>query len=147
MDLDWYLSFLERVCTSCFPPLSTLEHLYIHDGAFLLPHLRQSQDNTDYTLWLELLRPFADVKNLYISEEFMPRITPALQELVGDRTTEVLPTLQNLFLEVFSRGQAPDAIKRFVAARQIAGRPISTFSWGNQSSPRFIRGCRGPLTL
>lgn len=31
----------------------------------------------------------------------MPRIAHALQELVGGITTEVLPTLENIFLEGF----------------------------------------------
>ena len=39
------------------------------------------------------------MKNLYLSKEFAPGIAAALQELVGDRTTEVLPSLENLFVE------------------------------------------------
>jgi hypothetical protein len=35
------------------------------------------------------------------SEELVPRISPALQELVGGRTTEVLPALENILLEGF----------------------------------------------
>jgi hypothetical protein len=57
------------------------------------------QDNVEKTLWPRLLRPFTTVKNLYLSEEFALRIVPALEELVGGRMTEVLPTLQNIFLE------------------------------------------------
>jgi hypothetical protein len=40
-----------------------------------------------------------NVKNLHLSREFVPRITPALQELVGERVTEVLPALGTVFLE------------------------------------------------
>ena len=54
---------------------------------------------TSRTLWLELLHPFTVLKSLHLSKEFVPRIAPALQELVGSRTTEVLPTLQNILLE------------------------------------------------
>jgi hypothetical protein len=39
------------------------------------------------------------VKNLYLSKEFAPGIAAALQELVGARITEVLPSLQNIFVE------------------------------------------------
>jgi hypothetical protein len=56
------------------------------------------QVDVESTLWLGLLRPFVAVKNFYISKEFAPRLAPALGELVGARTTEVLPTLENLFL-------------------------------------------------
>ena len=53
----------------------------------------------DTLLWLQLLLPFTAVKNLYQSKEFSPSIAAALQELVGDRIIEVLPSLQNIFVE------------------------------------------------
>jgi hypothetical protein len=42
-------------------------------------------------LWLDLLRPFVTVKNFYISEEFVPRIAPALEELVGEEQQKFYP--------------------------------------------------------
>ena len=93
---DWQVSALEQVCTSCLPPLFTLEDLYIYESPYLYP---KWQDNIENSLWLELFQPFTAVKNLYLSEEFQPRIMPSLQEVVGERMAEVLPTLQNLFLE------------------------------------------------
>ena len=48
---------------------------------------------------VELLHPFAVVENLDIAEYFVPCIVSALQELVGSRTMEVLPTLQNIFFQ------------------------------------------------
>ena len=39
------------------------------------------------------------VKNLYLSKELSPGIAGALQDLVGGRLTEVLPGLQNTFVE------------------------------------------------
>ena len=53
----------------------------------------------DTLLLLKLLLPFTAVKNLYLSKEFSPSIAAALQELVGDRIIEVLPSLQNIFVE------------------------------------------------
>ena len=50
-------------------------------------------------MWLELLLRFPTVNKLYLCKEFAPRVMPAVQEFVGVRTTEVLPTLQNIFLE------------------------------------------------
>jgi len=76
--------------------------------------------------WLGLLRPFIYVKNFYVSEEFVPRIAPALQELIGDRTTEVLPILQNIFLEGLEpSGPVEEDIGQFVAARQLTRHPIT----------------------
>jgi hypothetical protein len=128
-DLDWQVSSLEQVCTSSLPPLSALQDLYIHKASYSRPHW---QDNIENALWLELLHPFPAVKNLYLCNEFAPRIMPALQELVGVRTTEVLPTLQNVFLEELQpSGPVQEGIRQFVAARQITGHPIAVSHWDN----------------
>jgi hypothetical protein len=47
----------------------------------------------------ELLHPFYTLEDLYLSKENDPRIAPSLQELVGGSMAEVLPALQNIFLE------------------------------------------------
>ena len=44
------------------------------------------------------------LKNLYLCKEFAPGIAAALQELVGARTTEVLSSLQNIFVELQPSG-------------------------------------------
>jgi len=43
--------------------------------------------------WLQLLLLFTALKILYLPKEFAPGIAAALQELVGRRITEVLPSL------------------------------------------------------
>jgi hypothetical protein len=47
------------------------------------------------------LRRIDIVRRGNFSDEFVPRIAPALQELVGGRTTEVLPALENILLQGF----------------------------------------------
>jgi hypothetical protein len=112
-ELDWQVSSMEQVCASCLPPLPTLEDLYI------VGQQSDRQANIEDALWLELLHPFTTVKNLYLSKGFAPHIAHALQELVGGRATEVLPTLQNIFLELpWSWGPVLEGIAKFVAARQ-----------------------------
>jgi hypothetical protein len=125
-ESDWQVSSLEQVCTLCLPPLSALEDLSIYENPKSPPDWR---DNIENTLWLELLHPFSTVKNLYLSEEFVPRVAPALQELVGDRTAEVLPTLQNIFLEGRELSVVQEGIATFVAARQLSGHPITVSLW------------------
>jgi hypothetical protein len=123
IELDWQVSSLEQVCTSSFPPLSALEDLYIYKDPILRPDW---QDNIENELWLELLHPFPTVRNLYLCNEFAPRIVRALQELVGVRTTEVLPNLRTVFLkELRSSGPVEEGIRQFVAARQVTSRPIA----------------------
>ena len=121
-ELDWQVSSMEQICTSCLPPLPTLD-LHI-DGN---PHYRQHwQGNVDNVLWLRLLHPFTFVKNLYLTEEIAQRIVPALQELVGVRATEVLPALENIFLEEGQRsGPLQEGIQEVVAVRQATNHPIA----------------------
>jgi hypothetical protein len=129
IELDWQVSSMEQVCASCLPPFSTLEDLYIYDYKY--SHLVW-QDNMENTLWLELLRPFTAVKNLYLSGKFASRIMPALQELVGGRSTEVLPTLQNIFLEELQPSKTVQAcIQQFVATRQVTNHPVVVAYWDN----------------
>jgi hypothetical protein len=112
-ELDEQLSSLQQVFTLCLPPLSTSD-LYIYENIYPRPGW---PDNIDNTLWLELLHPFPAVKNLYLSKEIASCIAPALQELVGGTTTEVLPILQNIFLEGLQLwGPVPEGIERFIAA-------------------------------
>jgi hypothetical protein len=131
---EWQLSSLEQVCTSSLPPISTLEDLYISEDP---AHPPSSQDDDENTLWLELLHPFAALKNLYISKGFVPRIAPALQELVGERSTEVLPTLENIFLEEFQpSGPLHEGIEKFVAARMLTGHPMAVSRWEGRGDAR-----------
>ena len=126
---DWQVSSLEQVCTSCLLPSSKLEDLYIHKHPYQRPDWKGNIENG---LWLKLLQPFTAVKNLYLSEEFAIRIAPALQELVGERTTEVLPAMQNIFVEgLESSGPVQEGIRQLVAARQVASRPIAVSRWAN----------------
>jgi hypothetical protein len=48
---------------------------------------------------LDILRRFIAVNELHLSKTFASRIAPALQTLGGERVTEVLHSLQNIFLE------------------------------------------------
>jgi len=74
------------------------------------------------TQWLELLCPFTSVKDLVLSEDSVPFIAPALQELSGERVIEVLPKLQNLFfIGPGLSGPVKEVIGKFIAAQQLAG--------------------------
>ena len=126
---DWQLSSLAQFCNSSVSRvlIPAVERLHILNGHSPQP---QWQDDIENIQWLELLRPFAAVKVLHICEEFTARIAPVLQELVGERVTEVLPTLQNLFLEeTLPSGPVQEAIEGFVAARRLASHPIAISLW------------------
>ena len=124
---DWQLSSIEQVCNSSLPALSTVEDLYIENQ---YPGQFWQNDTVENALWLRLLLPFTAVKNLYLSEGFAPYIAAALQELVGERIAEVLPSPGNIFVERYKRsGPVHENIRRFVAARQLSGHIIAISPW------------------
>ena len=124
-ERDRLLSSIARVCNFSLP--STVGDLYIEH---LYLQLFWHDDAIENILWLQLLLPFTAAKNLYLSKEFVPGIAAALQELVGARITEVLPSLQNIFVEGFEpSGPLQENIGQFVAARQLSGHPIAISDW------------------
>jgi len=116
---DWQLSSFAHVCSTSLPPLSTLEHLKI------LSYRSHWRDDIESTEWLELLQPFRAVKNLVLSRGVAPLVAPALQ---GESVIEVLPMLENLHLEGPKRLKCvkeEEAIRQFIAARQLSGHPVA----------------------
>ena len=110
---------LARVSASALPLLSTVKNLAFYEPGGL-PSQLQWEDDIEITRWLELLRPFTAVKNLYLSEGCGLHIAPALQELVEGSIIEVLPTLENLFLSGLQPSKpVHEGIRQFVAARQL----------------------------
>jgi len=106
--------------------LSTMENLYIDGPA----EGDYSADFWEDIQWLDFLRPFTAVKNLYLPELFSPPIALALEEFTGGRTTEVLPALQNVFLEGFSPSEpVEEGIGQFISARQLTNHPVALFVW------------------
>ena len=139
---DWQLSSLEQICTSSLPHFSTLEKLYIFEDQIFPPHWK---DDVENTLWLDLLRSFVAVKDLYLSEGFVPHVAPALQELVEGGTTEVLSTLENIFLEGFqTSGPLQEGIQKFVAARQLTNLPVTVSLWDRESMLEYAARVASP---
>ena len=118
---DWQLSCLAQVCSSSLPPLYTLEHLEIFS------YRSHWQDDIATSQWLELLLPFTSVKNLVLSDGFVPLVAPTLQKLARERVTEVLlPMLQKLQVEGPQQPKhVEEAIRRFIAARQLSGHAVA----------------------
>jgi len=107
-----------------------LEDLYIDEYPYWP---RVWEDNINNSLWLELLHPFTTTKNLFLSENIAPRVVSALQELVGGRMTEVLPTLQNVFIEKLQpSGPVQEGVGKLVVARQLTSHPIAVCRWDRE---------------
>jgi hypothetical protein len=126
---DWQLSSLAQICNSLLPHLSRplFERLDICEGR----HTRSDwQDEIENIQWLELFQPFAAVKDLYLSKEVALRVAPFLQEIVKGSVANVLPALQNIFLEEpQTSGPIQEATGEFVVSRQLNGRPVATHKW------------------
>jgi hypothetical protein len=140
-ESDWQLSSIEQVCNSSLHPLSTVEDLYFEHR---YSKLVWKDDAIEDSLWLQLLLPFTAVKNLYLSKEFAPCIAAALHELIEGRITEVLPSLQNIFVENLGpSGPFREKIGQFIAARQLSNHPIAISDWDKNSGyplgkPRYF---------
>ena len=124
---DYQLSFGAEVCNSFLSLIPSLEHLYICEGI----HSRSCwQEDIEGSQWLELLHAFMNVKSLYLSEGVVPRIEPALRELVEKNKTEILPVLEGLFLEEpHPSGPVQESIEKFVTSRQLSSHPIAISHW------------------
>jgi hypothetical protein len=131
---DWQLSSLVQVCSSFFsqPLISTVEHLYIQeyreDGMFFRFD-NHNIDDVEGSQWLEFLRPFTAVKHLYITPKSTPGIATALQGVVAETETEVLPALQTIFLETLPSKPVQEVIEKFAAARQLFSHSITVSRW------------------
>ena len=135
-DANWHFSSKIQICTSIIPQAIRLvvKRLYIYD------HRGLWVDNVENHQSLDLLRPFNGVQELYLSQGITHYIAPALQELVGERATEVLPGLQHLFLELPGSQLVQDVVGRFISARQLSGHPI-TVSHCFEAGPRRFDDC------
>jgi hypothetical protein len=115
--------------------LSTVECLYIRRQSSKLVWMNDAIE----TLWLQLLLPFTAVKNLYLSKAFAPSIAAALKELVGGRIIEVLPNLQNIFVEGLQpSGPLQENFGQFIAARELSDRPVAHSIWDKDSSMKPV---------
>jgi hypothetical protein len=112
-------SSLVQVCGSSLPPLPTLERLHTRGyQSTVQPHM-------EITGCVKLLRLFTFLKNLDLSGELVPHVAIALKELARESVTEVLPALQNIFVDGRSASEhVKEDIEQFVAARQLSGFPV-----------------------
>jgi len=121
--LDYQVSSMTQVCRELSPYLSFVEKLDmmpLHGTSLAL------QDDMDSTQWLELFHPFIAVQSLWVTQELVPLVAPALQGLTGDGATEVLPALSDLRLEGLKpSGSLWEGIQPFITARQLSDHPVA----------------------
>jgi len=127
--LDWQLSAVAQVLNSFSSSLKALERLDI----IIAPSPKDRKDEIEDIQWREVLHPFTSVKTMTLRlEDSVRLVSSALQELtreLGERVTEVLPTLQNLFLRTYGPQLSSELVKKdieqFIATRQLHGHPVT----------------------
>jgi len=151
---DWPLSSMMRLYKRLLSIPSQVEQLELCEEAWDELDFSVEEgwhDDLYDPLWLRLLEPFVSAKSLCVSKRLGPFVTFALAELIGERVLEVLPRLENLFLEdLGSSGFVEETIKSFVSVRQLSGHPVivrcwerkSVFGFGSSSGGSPSRSCR-----
>ena len=115
----------DRVCLLSSLTPAKFERLNVREVERAKSRLKVGNDQ-----WLDPFRFLHAVGNLYLSEALAMCVAPALRELVGERVTEVLPALENLYIENLQpSGLMKEAIGEFVAARELSGHPVTIQSW------------------
>jgi hypothetical protein len=113
-----------QFCSLFFPLISALEELKVREESS-----SHWKDDMGDAQWLELLHPFTALKNLYLTDGIAQHFCSALQALSGERTTEVLPALRDIFVEGSSLEPVQEAIRTFFAARRLSGHPVVVNHW------------------
>ncbi|KAI0298253.1 hypothetical protein BC826DRAFT_1103180 [Russula brevipes] len=131
--IDWQLDSMTRLCGQLSPFFSSIEQFDLVWNGVGQP---QGKDDTETTQFLEIFQSFPAIRSLYVSETLVPFISRALQELIGESATEVLPNLHDLFLEGFTiSGSIQEDIQPFIEARRLSGQPVAVYHWeGGENS-------------
>ena len=118
-SLHWQISHMAQILGQSPIIASNVDKLSIEEVDMQLD--LGSQDDTDDTNWLELLRPFTSVKMLHGSKYLARYIAFALDGVTEDMVTRVLPALESLSLE----NQPLGSIRKFLAVRRLSGHPVN----------------------
>lgn len=122
------LSALVQVWRSSLPPLPTLERVNIREFQPKRGHWKGNAE-TLRTQWMDLFLLFPSVRDVGLSGQLIPHVVAALvQGLAGSGETvpEVLPALQNLFVEGLRLSRpAKQAIGQFIAMQKPYSRPVA----------------------
>ena len=122
------LSLIE-LCRLFFPAFAMVKRLYIRQYGYC--SRQRWKRGIKHSHWLQLLHFFTDAKDLYISNEITTCVAPVLENLGGEKATEVLPALRNLFFQECEELSLPtlEGIEGFIAERELSGHPIAVSDW------------------
>ena len=121
--LDWQVSSVAQIFNLLGHLFSAVEHLTFEHKV----HIWSSEEHNevDRTEWRKLLRPFRNVKTLYIGNGLVEQLSRCLDLEDGELPLELLPELQELTYS--GSGNTGDTFTSFINARQNADRAITLF--------------------
>jgi hypothetical protein len=123
--LDWQVASAVQILGTFSPILSVVENLTLSHMA----HDRPSEFNNEVerSQWRELLRPFSNVKTLWVSDpnQLFVGLFKSLCSEIGEMALELLPNL--LELQRLGGWSIDDILIPFIAERQAAGRPVHRY--------------------
>jgi hypothetical protein len=119
--LDWQISFMTQISNPLGQMFSAVEHLTleheVHGRSF------EEHNEVDRAEWRRLLRPFSNVKTLWIDNGLVEDLSHSLLFEGGELPLELLPELQELTYS--GSADTGDGFTSFINARQNAGRPVT----------------------
>ena len=119
--LDWQVSSMAQIFNSLGHLFSVVEHLTfkyeVHSQS------SEAHNEVDRTEWRKLLRPFRNVKTLWIGNGLVEQLSRSLDLEDGELPLEVLPELQELTYS--GSGNTNDAFTSFIDTRQNADHAIT----------------------
>lgn len=119
---DWQLSSIAQLCGPPLPLPPSVERLDVYENT-LSP--QKWEYDIDHEQWFEILRLFASVRELYVSDTMWPLLAPTLKQHTGENTLVILPMLCDLFLDQSEpSGPLRETLQPFVAARELAAHPV-----------------------
>ena len=125
--LDHRVSWIAQLCGALSHLLCHVEYLEIHGGA---DSPSVPQGDVESSQWLQLFRPFATVRGLYVTKKLGPLVAHALQESTSKRETNILPALHGLFLGSLDQYEyVMKVIEPFISARRLSDRPVVVENW------------------
>jgi hypothetical protein len=131
--LDWQVASAVQVFGTLSPVLSVVEQV-----TFSYEEHYQSSEwpiHVDQSQWRELVRPFTNVKTIYVQDELISKIFRSLPSDDG-KPLELLPNLEEVGYS--GESDARDAFTTFLHQRQVAGHSVSLCLVDRSTSPILV---------
>jgi hypothetical protein len=120
-QLDWQIDCAAQICNALIPALSSVERFTLH--CYFTDTPKEWKDGEiDSTMWHELLRSFAALKDLHIYHGLLAELSLALQLDEAWSDPEYLPNLRSITAR-------DNQFSSFIDIRQVLGRPVQFFKW------------------